>query len=102
MYDRINQLLPSESRGKIPTNQNQWVGEYLDLADMTSYRDHIGWHTFGVKESNSWENSALMKKVTEMWDIHAEHPETKIKYLDSVIGPNVKINQVPSNAVVHY
>lgn len=102
MFNRINRLLPQGPRGNISSNQGTWLNEYLRLAQLTQNRDNQGWHSFILQKSGFWYNNSVIKAITEAWDIYAEHPETIVQYVDIVAGPQMQINQTPSNAVVHF
>lgn len=101
-FSRINRLLPQGSRGKISSDQATWLNEYLRLAQLTQNRDNQGWHSFVLRKSGFWYNNSILKSITELWDIYAEHPETMVQYVDIVEGPQMQINQTPSNAIVHF
>jgi hypothetical protein len=101
-FSRINRLLPQGPRGNISSNQGTWMNEYLRLAQMTQNRDNQGWHSFILRKSGFWYNNSVIKAITEAWDIYAEHPETLIQYVDIIQGPQMQINQTPSNAVIHF
>jgi hypothetical protein len=102
MFGKINQLLPNGSRGHISANQNTWLNDYLNLTQMTQNRDNQGWHSFELRKSGFWHNNLLLKSVTELWDIYAEHPETTVQYVDAITGPQININTVPSATVIHF
>lgn len=97
----IHQQLPAASQG-LNADQTQWAADYQRLCDMSrDERDGKRWHSFDVVESGFWRNNLFLRAVTESWDIHAEHPETQVYYVDVVAG-NTQIGNHPTNQIIHF
>jgi hypothetical protein len=102
VWNKIHNKLPVVAQNNLSKDQNSWLPKYQQLAGMTQHRDQQNWHYFSLRPSGFWLNNRLLKAVTELWDIYAEHPETAIQYLDVVPGPAMSIGVTPSNVVIHY